>query len=118
MVRLERLAEAALNGEALLLRSLTQDWLIENPVISDSPAPLSEDPQVLVVAAALVELFAERMRQAAPSWSGRIGSLAEPHYLLRAARTMKHLRKLCETESPVPLRRRNLYAPGDFLQFV
>ncbi len=118
MVRLEQLAEAALSGEALMLRALTQDWLHENPRMADCPRPLSNDAQVLAVSAALVELFADRTGQPAPPWSRTIGPLAHPRYLLRSANTMKRLRRLCELESPPPLRRRNLYAPAEYLQFA
>jgi hypothetical protein len=31
---------------------------------------------------------------------------------------MKRLRTLCETQSPEPLRRQNLYTPPDFLKFT
>jgi len=118
MVRIEQLAEAALAGEALTLRSLAQDWLLENPCMTACPRPAISDPQVLVVSAALVELFADRAGQPPPPWSHSIGPLAQPRYLLRAAETMKRLRRTCETESPLPLRRRNLYAPAEFLQFA
>ena len=116
MVSLEQLAEKALAGEALVLRGLVQDWLRENPRIPDCPRPSSDDAQVLAVSAALVELFADRSGQPAPLWSGDIGPLAEPHYLVRAARRMKRLRRMCEIESPPPLRRRNLFVPAGFLQ--
>jgi hypothetical protein len=118
MVGLEQLAKAALDGEALALRSLAQDWLRENPRLDDCPRPSVTDPQVLVVAAALVELFAERAFQPAPEWSKNIGPLAQPRCLVRAAAKMKRLRRMCEDESPLPLRRRNLYAPAEFLRFA
>jgi hypothetical protein len=60
MVRIEQLAEAALAGDALLLRSLTQDWLSELPRLSETPAPLTTDPTILSIAAGLVELLAQR----------------------------------------------------------
>jgi hypothetical protein len=118
MVRLEQLAEAALAGEALALRSLAQDWLRENPRLADCPRPLSDDQCVLAVAAGLVELFADRLGQQWPAWSGEIGPLPRPRHLVRAAETMKRLRRMCEIESPLPLRKRNLYAPAQFLQFA
>jgi hypothetical protein len=118
MVRLEDLAQAALSGEALELRMLTQDWLRENPRLDTCAAPQSADPAILTVAAALVELFASRAGQPAPKWSGSVGPLAGPHFLLRAAQKMNRLRRLCEEESPLPLRRRNLFAPADFLTFA
>ena len=118
MADLEQLARAALAGEALTLRSLAQDWLRENTLMAGCPRPLSDDPEVLAVAAALVDLFAERSHQPAPDWTVDIGPLAHPHYLVRAALTMKRLRLMCEQESPLPLRRRNLYAPADYLRFA
>ena len=118
MVRLEQLAEAALAAEALELRALAQDWLCENPCIADCPRPSSNNPDVLTVSAALVELFADRTGQPAPQWSRSVGPLAHPRFLLRAAETMMRLRRICEIESPAPLRRRNLYAPAEFLQFA
>jgi hypothetical protein len=118
MVRIEELAEAALAGDALCLRSLAQDWLRENPRIADADPPSSSDPLLRVIAAALVELFAERTRQAPPGWARTIGSAKSPMYLVKSARTMPRLRRLCETESPAPLRRRNLLAPPTFLEFA
>ena len=118
MVRLEQLAEAALTGDALDLRSLTQDWLRANPRIADCPRPATQDREILVVCAALVELFAERTNQVPPAWSAEIGSLTEPRFLVRSASRMKRLRRMCEAESPVALRRRNLFAPAGFLRFA
>jgi hypothetical protein len=31
---------------------------------------------------------------------------------------MQHLRRMCEQDSPSPLKRRNLYAPADYLRFA
>jgi hypothetical protein len=118
MVPLERLAEAALAGNALLLRGLAQDWLRENPRVTDCAPPQTDNPELLSVAAALVELFCSRLGQPPPPWSSDVGPLASPVFLLRAAATMKRLRLLCEQESPEPLRRRNLFAPAEFLQFA
>jgi hypothetical protein len=39
MVKIEQLAEAALSGESLLLRSLTQDFLRGYPTLSEYPRP-------------------------------------------------------------------------------
>jgi hypothetical protein len=118
MVRLEQLAEAALHGDALTLRSLAQDWLLENPVISNAAPPASNDADIQATAAGLVELFALRARQSPPSWTGQFGSVRRPVFLVRAAQTMKRLRQSCEKESPLPLRQRGLYAPADFLSFA
>lgn len=118
MVRLEALAEAALAGESLRLRSLVQDFLREAPRLADIPKPEVGDPQQLALLAALLELFAHRRRQAAPAWTAEVGPAPEPVYLLQAAATMPRLRRLCEVESPEPLRRRRLYAPPNYLEFA
>ena len=116
MVRIEQLAEAAINQDALLLRSLTQDFLRERPRLKDFPRPMAVDFKTLVAAAALIELFAERLHQEPPAWAREIGSLPEPIYLLKAAATMKRLRVLCEEQAPEPLRKRGFYAPPNFLE--
>jgi predicted secreted protein len=118
MVTIEQLAEAALNGESLLLRSLTQDLLRESPSLSQYPKPQTDDSRLLAAAASLVELFALRLHQPPPLWAKDVGALPEPIYLLKAAATMKRLRALCETESPEPLRKRGFYAPPNFLEFA
>ena len=116
MVRIEQLAEAAINQDALSLRSLTQDLLRERPQLKDFPRPTTVDYRTLVAAAALIELFAERLHQEPPAWTREIGPLPEPIYLVKAAATMKRLRVLCEQQAPEPLRRRGLYAPPNFLE--
>jgi len=116
MVRIEQLAEAALNRDALLLRSLTQDLLRDRPTLKDFARPLSVDFRTLAAAAGLIELFAERLQQEPPAWAGQVGALPEPIYLLKAAETMGRLRELCERQAPEPLRKRGFYAPPNFLE--
>ena len=118
MVPIDELAEAALAGDALRLRSLTQDWLAEQRPMSRCAAPVSSDPTVRAIAAGLVEMLAERRNETPPSWTHQIEAAPQPTYLVKAARTMRRLRTICETESPPPLRRRNLLAPANFLQSV
>jgi hypothetical protein len=118
MVQIEDLAEAALQGDSLLLRSLVQDFFQESPCLSKIEKPDSTSPQLLATAAALLELFADRMHQPAPMWTKQIGPSPEPVYLLKSAATMKRLRQLCETAAPESLRKRRLYAPPNYLEFV
>lgn len=118
MILIEELARAALDGNALELRSLTQDWLRENPRIGNVPPPNTADPDLRVVAAALVELMAERASQSPPTWTGRVGAMRQPMFLLKSAATMRRLRQQCESESPAPLRRRRLFAPANYLCFA
>lgn len=118
MVRIDELAEAALTGDALKLRSLSQDWVQENRPISRSAPPESRDATVRAIAAGLVELLAQRRGEAPPSWTSQIAAAPRRIYLVKTAQTMRRLRHLCETESPPPLRSRNLLAPPTFLEFA
>ena len=114
----EAIAHAALSGDALLARSLTQDLLRSKPKWADIACPAVTDAPTLALAAALLELFAARQAEQAPEWTRIVGALPEPVYLLTAARTMKRLRELCSQQSPEPLRRRNLFAPPNYLEMV
>ena len=116
VVRIEQLAEAAINQDALSLRSLTQDLLRAHPRLKDFSRPMAVDFKTLAAAAALIELFAERLHQEPPAWTREIGALPEPIYLVRAAATMKRLRVLCEQQAPEPLRKRGFFAPPNFLE--
>ncbi|HWB52863.1 MAG TPA: hypothetical protein VG722_01680 [Tepidisphaeraceae bacterium] len=116
MARIEQLAETALSGNALLLRSLTQDWLREFPRLADVPAPATTDATVLSVAAGLIELLAQRRHEPPPPWTKTIGALPQPLHLVKATQTMRRLRELCERETPAPLRKQNLFAPLGFLE--
>lgn len=118
MVTIEEIAKAALQGESLLVRSLTQDFLRYQPQFASIAQPVTDDEQVLALSAAFIELFAKRSNQLAPAWTAKIGPVAQPIFLLKAAQRMKRLRELCEAESPEPLRRRHLYATPDYLEFV
>jgi hypothetical protein len=118
MVRIEQLAAAALSGDSLQTRSLAQEFFREAPHLPDIPKPTLDDKQLLAATASLLELFAERTHQLAPAWTAEVGPLAEPVFLLKAATTMKRLRRLCETESPEPLKKRGFYAPPNYLEFA
>ncbi len=118
MIRIENLADAMLNGDGLLLRSLVQDFIHEYPQLTAVPKPATNDAQTLAASASLLELLALRMQQQAPAWTTSIGALAEPIFLLKAAATMKRLRELCVAESPEPLRKRGFYATPNYLEFA
>ena len=76
VVRIEQLAEAAINQDALSLRSLTQDLLREGPTLRDFPRPMTVDFTMLAASAALIELFAERLHQEPPAWTREIRPFA------------------------------------------
>ena len=118
MVTIEQMAEAALEKDNLLLRSLAQDFLQGRPLLNQYPRQRVADQRLLAIAASLIELFATRLKQQPPAWTKEIGAVPEPIFLVKSAATMKRLRELCETQSPEPLRKRGLLAPPNFLEFA
>lgn len=118
MIQIENIASTALQGDALNTRALAITFLSENPELSSVPRPRTTDTTVLAISAALLELFAQRRNQVAPSWTQAIGGLNTPLFLLRAATKMRYLREMCLAESPEPLRKRGLYAPNNYLSFA
>jgi hypothetical protein len=75
MVKIEQLAKAVLEGEALEARSLTQDFFRSKPRVTDIPKADVKEQSVLITSAALIELFATRLGQKAPAWTVSVGSL-------------------------------------------
>jgi hypothetical protein len=118
MEQIEQIAKAALQGDGLMTRSLAQEFFRGHPRLAEVSKPASEDKRLLAAAASLLELFALRLKQEAPSWTRSIGPLTEPIFLLKSAASMPRLRALCEAESPEPLRKRGFYAPPNYLELV
>jgi hypothetical protein len=114
-MELHDLVRALLQRDALAARQWVADAGRESIVWSAVPAPAGWTPPELAVAAGVVELLASRAHQPPPSWTAVIDRAPDPVYLVRAAETMPRLRRSCETEGPESLRRRQIYAPPDFL---
>ncbi len=118
MVTLNDVVDAALNRDGLLLSGATQEFLRVTPRLSDVPQPTALSERQLVVAAAIMELLSLRTAQSAPAWTAKIGGLKESFFLVAEAETMKHLRVMCEEESPEPMRKRGLFAPPQYLTWA
>lgn len=118
MEMIEQIVNAALAQETLQLRSLIQQFSRTKPDYGKLPMLMTNDPVKFALAAAIVELLAEQANQEPPSWTAKAQSLAEPIFLLKAAKKMKRLRQLCLEESPLPLRKRGFYAPPNYLSFA
>ena len=119
MTPLERIARAALSGDALGTRSLLQEWLQTEPSVTFEPAPAAGvDPTIVSLAAALGELLAGRLNQSPPAWAAAVGPAPRPVDLLQAAARMRRLRESCLAEAPPSLRRRQFYAPANYLELI
>jgi hypothetical protein len=119
MTPLDRIARAALDGDALAAREHLLEWMSTAPRVADVPAPAAEtDPAARALSAALAELFASRWGQPPPDWAAEIGPAPSPTHLVRATARMPWFRAQFESEAPLPLKRRLFYAPANYLQLV
>lgn len=114
-MNLSDLVRALLSFDTLVARQWVTDSLRAGVVWASIPAPTDLDGVGLGVAAGIAELLAERAGQAPPVWASSVEVAGSPVCLVKAARTMPRLRKLCELEGPEPLRRRGILAPPEFL---
>ena len=114
-MELTDLVRALLAHDALAARQWVADAARADVRWASVPLPPGLDPVGLAVAAGVVETLASRAHQRPPAWTASIGPAPEPVFLVRSAREMPRLRKMCEEEAPEPLRRRRLLAPPDFL---
>jgi hypothetical protein len=113
----ETLVQAAANRDALKLRELTLEFLDAHAALENVAQPGFTDLKHLVIAAGLLDLFAARRGQRAPTWVAEVSSV-EPFFLVAAAERMPRLRALCEAEAPPELKKRGLFAPPNFLEFA
>lgn len=112
------LVRALMTHDALAARQWVADARREGVEWSGVPAPRMGDPLEMAIAAAVVELLADRAGQGAPEWTRTVPPAPEPFFLVRAAASMPRTRRLCEEEGPEPLRRRRILAPPEFLTFA
>ena len=109
------LVKALLAYDAIAARQWLADCERAKLAWSNIPMPENVSAEELSLAAAVAELMAERSGSPAPMWTRDISANARRVFLVRAAKNMPRLRKLCEEEGPEPLRRRQFFAPPDFL---
>jgi len=112
------LSPAAVTYDWLALRSLVQELYRSGISLSQQEKPDWSDHRLLVIQAALLELLAKRWQQVPPAWVAEVGSLEEPLFLVKSALQMSNLRQLCETQAPESLKKRNIFATPNFLEFV
>ena len=114
-MQIRSLIEALMSFDVLRARQWVADAMRMPISWSEVACPVGMDAEQLAVAAGVVELLAERAGQLAPSWTVEVGESPRRLYLVRAAKSMPRLRRLCEEEGPEPLRRRQIMAPPEFL---
>jgi hypothetical protein len=78
--------------------------------------PIELEGLSIIIAAALVELFTDRLHITHPIWTKSIGASKKPIWLVR--KDLPRFAKWVEQTTPEPLRRRNIYAPITFLSVI
>ena len=114
-MKLSDLIRALVRRDALAARQWIADATRAGWDWSSVDEPRGLDPTSRAVAAAVVEMMAERRHSRAPSWTAAVPPAPQPLCLVRAAESLPRLRRLCEEEGPEPLRKRGILAPPDFL---
>ncbi len=117
-ITFEAIANAILAYEDLHVRALTMEWLRHQLPLTEVPRPETDDARVLAVAAAIVELLAQRAGETPPAWTAEIGGLDEPFFVWPLTPRQTFTRNLCLTEAPEPLKKRNIYSPPNYLTFA
>lgn len=117
-IPIKQIASMLLARDDFHLRLYVQALLREEPHFAAMPQPDTNDLRILSVAAALVELLAQRARQEPPTWTAAVGALPEPFFVMEWAERPGFTRDLCLNESPEPLKRRNIFAPPNFLEMA
>lgn len=117
-ITIEAIARAILAYEDLRASALTLEWLRYDQPFAEIARPETDEPQLLAVAAAVVELLAQRANQAPPAWTAEVGGLTEPFFVWRLSPQQTYTRQLCLEESPEPLKRRNIFSPPNYLTFA
>lgn len=114
-MELTDLVRSILGHDMLAARQWVADAFRSGIRWSEVGRPEGLSATELALAAGLAELMAERLGQRPPGWSASVDGAPEVIFLVQAAETMPRLRRLCEKEGPLPLRRRGLLAPPEFL---
>jgi len=114
-VELRELVVALVSRDALAARQWVADALRARFDWSSAEEPPGLDPLERAVAAGVVELLASRDGRPAPGWTASVPPSPRRYFLVKAAESMPRLRRACEEEGPLGLRRRGILAPPDFL---
>ena len=113
-MELRDLVNAVLAGDLLAARQWITDARRERVNWESVPCPPEFNDREMRVAAGLVELLADRAGQNPPGWTHAVGA-GDPLVLDPGLEEMPRSFAKAKTAGPEPLRKRNLFAPPDFL---
>lgn len=114
-MELHHLVEAVLAGDLLTARQWVADARRERVHWHRLRCPDNLSSRELTVAAALVELLADRAGEEPPPWTHAVGAEQEPVVLDPGLDQMPRSLARAKAAGPEPFRRRNLLALPGFL---
>ena len=109
---------AALRDDDLDVSQLVKDAVRAGYRWADAPPPNFPQRRLRAVYAALVELFALRDGFQPPAWTTEVEPAPAPVYLMPGTRRSPSQRRYSTLTTPVTMRRRNVYAVRDYLDFT
>jgi hypothetical protein len=112
---LRDLVRAILAGDLLTARQWVADAHRAHIQWDEMGRPSGLDDREMTVAAGLAELLAAREGTSPPRWATLVGPQQEPLFLDPGLEDMPRTLAHAKSDGPEPLRRRNLFAPADFL---
>lgn len=118
LVEMSKAAMADLDMDARAAGLALDRWIRKHSGDVTTIARPKTDRRTLLVCAALIELFAERIQSQPPAWAAEIGGLDRPFYCFPQARTDDSFRKEIKRQTPEPLRKRNLFSTKHYLHHV
>jgi hypothetical protein len=106
---------AVLRHDDLTARQLVKDAAREGFAWSKAPPPDFPQRRAKAVYASLVELFASRAGEQPPAWTSTVEAAPAPVFLVKAAKQSRAMRRYSLTVTPEVLKKRNVFALGDYL---
>jgi hypothetical protein len=114
-MELADLVRALMSGDLLAARQWVADARRIKLDWEHCARPDGLDERETAVAAGLAELLSGRDGASPPAWTADVAGNREPLLLDPGLAAMPRSLKHALAESPEPLRRRNIFAPRDFL---
>ena len=112
---LRDLVDAIVAGDLLTARQWVADARRERMKWERLECPSDFGSREMAIAAGLVELLAGRAGEKPPVWTRGVGAEREPVVLDPGLEQMPRSLAQAKAFGPEPLRKRNLFAPPDFL---
>jgi hypothetical protein len=112
------LARDLLDDGGAIVGLFTMNLWDQYPSFTDVPKPEDATQEELVVSAAVLELFASRRGEPPPAWTAQVDGFKTPRFLMGDyEKKYPYPAEIWRREAPEPLKKRNLFASAEYLEF-